>query len=150
MNRFALFLALVVPGGQASLLDSHAPVTLDTSEMARIWQEVQGGKTPSPETQPGDSWQAAMLADDAELTCVLLLAWLQSHNPQRLMVEHAADYARALRLHLAGVSGHAAACAELAQAYRSGSLGALALPVSEAKARWFEQRALNTANLPKD
>ena len=45
--------------------------------------------------------------------------------------------------------GMAGTCAALAAAYRSGQLGILTLPQSEAKARWFEQRALSAENLPE-
>ena len=147
MRTLALLLVAAV-GASASLLDDNTPVTLDSAEMARIWQEVKTGqKAAAP--QSGDSWQAAMLAEDAELARVLLLAWLQQQNPQISMAGNAAAYAHALRLHLGALAGQSAACSELAQAYRSGMLGLLALPVSESKARWFEQRALSAGNLPE-
>jgi hypothetical protein len=46
--------------------------------------------------------------------------------------------------------GNGAACAACAVAYRAGQLGELVLPVSEQKARWFEQRALVAENLPEN
>lgn len=147
MRTLALFLAAAA-AASANLLDSNSPVTLDSAEMARIWQEVKTGKKLAV-PQSGGSWQAAMQAEDAELARVLLLVWLQQQNPQIPMAGNAAAYAHALRLHLGALAGQSAACSELAQAYRSGLLGALALPVSEAKARWFEQRALNAGNLPE-
>lgn len=133
---------------RASLLDSAQPVTLDQGEFARIWQEVKSGTAPAP-AAGADNWQQAMLAEDAELARVLLLAWLQSHNAMLPMAAAPQEYARACSLHLRALAGQPAACAALAAAYRSGSLGALQLPPSDEKARWFEQRALRAENLPK-
>ena len=90
-----------------------------------------------------------VLAEDAELARVLLLAWLQEKNPALSMAAHAQVYADAVALHRRALAGQPAACAALAAAYRSGSLGALQLTPSEEKARWFEQRALSAENLPR-
>ncbi len=116
--------------------------------MSRIWQEVQTGG--SPRTLPSSSgWQEAMLEPDAETARVMLLAWLQRANPQLEIGSHAREYAGVVALHRQALAGQPAACAVLAAAYRSGQLGILALPLSEAKARWFEQRALSAENLPE-
>lgn len=149
MIRAGLPLMCCVAVAQASLLDGSEPVTLDSAEMARIWQEVRSGK-PAAAAAPAsqDAWQAAMLAEDEELGRVLLLAWLQQHNPQAPLASFAADYAHALQLHRCALAGNPAACAALAGAYRSGSLRCLVLPVSEQKARWFELRAVHAGNLP--
>lgn len=139
---------LLAPLACASILDGPEPVTLDQAELSRIWQEVRTGTTPgAPAT--ADAWQQAMLAEDAELARVLLLAWLQEKNPLVPMAANAQAYADTVALHRRALIGQPAACAALAVAYRSGSLGALQLPPSEEKARWFEQRALNAANLPR-
>ena len=90
-----------------------------------------------------------MLQADAELSRVLLLAWLQEQNPLLPMAEHARDYAEAVSLHIKALRGQVAACAVVAQAYRSGQLGIFQLPPGEAKARWFEQRALTPENCPE-
>ena len=139
---------LLAPVASASLLDGSEPVTLDQSEFSRIWQEVRSGAVSEP-AAAGDSWQHAVLAEDAELGRVLLLAWLQEHNPARPMASNAQAYADAVALHRRALAGQCAACATLAAAYRAGSLGNLQLPLSESMARWFEQRALNAENLPK-
>jgi TPR repeat protein len=133
---------------QASLLDDSSPVTLDPAEMSRAWQAVSSGSSPAV-SPAADSWQEAMLQADAELSRVLLLAWLQEQNPLRPLAAFAQDYAAALGLHRSALAGQPAACAALATAYRAGTLGALQLPPSEQKARWFEQRALAADKLPR-
>ncbi len=144
----ALLPFLLAPVAAASLLDGTEPVTLDQAEFSRIWQEVKTGAAPAS-AAAADSWQHAMLAEDAEQARVLLLAWLQEKNPGMSLAAHAQAYADAVVLHRRALAGQPAACAALAAAYRSGSLGALQLPPSEAKARWFEQRALSAENLPR-
>lgn len=144
----ALLPFLLAPVAVASLPDGTAPVTLDQAEFTRIWQEVKTGAAPAPATA-ADSWQQAMLAEDAELSRVLLLVWLQEKNPGMSLAAHAQAYADAVALHRRALAGQPAACAALAAAYRSGSLGALQLPPSEEKARWFEQRALSAEHLPE-
>lgn len=144
-----VFLSIILAAtAQASLLETREPVTLDTAEFSRIWQEVKQG-VPSEPQASADAWQSAMLADDAELACVLLLAWLQQQNPQLPMAQHAQLYAEAVALHRRALAGNPAACVTLAAAYRAGSLGNLQLPVSNEKAHWFEQRALRVENLPR-
>ena len=140
-------LAGAAPLMAASLLDGAEPLTLDAAEMSRIWQEVQTGT--SPRALPTSGWQEAMLEPDAETARVMLLAWLQRANPQLEIGAHAREYAGAVALHRQALAGMPAACAALAAAYRSGQLGILTLPQSEAKARWFEQRALSAENLPE-
>lgn len=147
MKPAFLLLLCLVSGAQASLLESRDPVTLDTAEMARAWQAVSQGKPRTAAAQ--DAWQAAMLEQDAELSRIYLLLWLQEHNPLAPVAQHAHAYAEAVGLHRAGLAGQAQACAALAAAYRSGTLGSLSLPPSEEKARWFEQRALVAENLPQ-
>lgn len=144
----ALLPFLLAPLACASILDGTEPVTLDQTEFSRIWQEVRTGAEPAPAAAV-DLWQQAMLAEDAELARVLLLVWLQEKNPALPMAVNAQSYADAVVLHRRALAGHPAACAALAAAYRAGSLGALQLPPSEAKARWFEQRALGAENLPR-
>lgn len=139
---------LLAPVASASLLDGSEPVTLDQAEFSRIWQEVRLGAVSEPAAAE-DSWQRAMLAEDAELRRVLLIAWLLEQNPAMPLAAHAQVYADAVALHLRALAGQAAACATLAAAYRAGVLGGLQLPLSESKARWFEQRALGAGNLPK-
>lgn len=139
---------LLAPVAAASLLDGTEPVTLDQAEFTRIWQEVRSGAAPAS-AAAADAWQQAMLAEDAELARVLLLAWLQEKNPALPLAVHAQAYADAVVLHRRALAGQPAACAALAAAYRSGSLGALQLPPSEEKARWFEQRALSAEHLPE-
>lgn len=144
-----LFIPVLAPVAYASLLDSDTPVTLDTGELSRIWQEVRSGQPAAPApSAAADSWQAALLAEDAELSRVLLLVWLQEQNPLLPLAAHARDYAEAVSLHIQALRGQSAACASLAQAYRAGQLGALQLPASDAKARWFEQRALRVESVP--
>ena len=144
----ALLPFLLAPVAAASLLDGTEPVTLDQAEFTRIWQEVRSGAAPAPAVA-ADAWQQAMLAEDAELARVLLLAWLQEKNPGMSLAAHAQAYADAVALHRRALAGQPAACAALAAAYRSGSLGALQLPPSEEKALWFEQRALSAEHLPE-
>ena len=144
----ALLPFLLAPVAAASLLDGTEPVTLDQAEFTRIWQEVRSGAAPAP-AAAADAWQQAMLADDAELARVLLLAWLQEKNPGMSLAAHAQAYADAVALHRRALAGQPAACAALAAAYRAGALGAMQLPPSEAKARWFEQRALRAEYLPE-
>lgn len=132
---------------QASLLDSSDAVTLDPAEFSRIWQEVKTGAAATPQVESG--WQAALQAEDEELSRVLLLAWLQGLNPLCPMEQHARAYADAVSLHRKAQAGHVASCAALAAAYRAGALGELALPASEEKARWYEQRALQMNQLPE-
>ncbi len=144
----ALLPFLLVPVVSASLLDGTEPVTLNQTEFSRIWQEVKSGAPQAP-AAGADTWQQAMLAEDEELARVLLLAWLQEKNPALPMAAQAQAYAAAVALHRRALAGHPAACASLAAAYRAGALGALRLPLSEEKARWFEQRALGADNLPK-
>lgn len=147
MKRVVLGLALV-QAVHASWLDSTQPVTMDTEELSRIWQEVKSGQPVS--AAPADSgWAAAMSEPDDELARVLLLAWLQQQNPALPMAENPRVYAAALALHRRALAGQPAACAALAAAYRSGGLDGLFLPVSEQKARWFEQRALTQENIPQ-
>ena len=140
-------LAGAAPLMAASLLDGAEPVTLDAAEMSRIWQEVQTGT--SPRALPTSGWQEAMLEPDAETARVMLLVWLQRANPQLEIGAHAREYAGAVALHRQALAGMPAACVALAAAYRSGQLGILTLPQSEARARWFEQRALSAENLPE-
>jgi hypothetical protein len=147
MRSFLLF-PLFVSTALASLLDSKEPVTLDTAEFSRIWQDVKSGQT-APSLPAGDSWSAAMLAENAELARVLLLVWLQQQNPLIPMDANAQMYADAVALHFRALSGQVPACAAVAAAYRAGRLGGLFLPPSEQKARWFEQRALIQENLPQ-
>lgn len=150
MLRLCIPLLCGVAVAQSSLFEAREPVTLDSAEMARIWQEVKGGKAEAAaQASPSDTWQKAMLAEDAEQFRVLLLAWLQQQNPALGLDGAAASYARAVSLHLMALQGNTAACAACAGAYRSGRLGELTLPVSEQKARWFEQRALVAGNLPE-
>ena len=144
----ALLPFLLVPVVSASLLDGTEPVTLDQAEFTRIWQEVKSGAPQAP-AAGADTWQQAMLAEDEDLARVLLLAWLQEMNPAVPMAAHAQVYADAVALHRRALAGLPAASAALAAAYRSGSLGALQLPPSEEKARWFEQRALSAEHLPE-
>ena len=144
----ALLPFLLAPLAAASLLDGTEPVTLDQAEFTRIWQEVRAGAAPAS-AAVADSWQQAMLAEDAELARVLLLVWLREKNPGVSLAAHAQAYADAVALHRRALAGQPAACAALAAAYRSGSLGALQLPPSEEKARWFEQRILSAENLPE-
>ena len=141
-------LLAALPLSQASLLDDSAPLTLDPAEMSRAWQAVSSGAAPAA-SPAADMWQEAMLQADAELSRVLLLAWLQEQNPLRPLAAFAQDYAAALGLHRSALAGQPAACAALAAAYRAGTLGALQLPPSEQKARWFEQRALVADKLPR-
>ena len=147
MKRGLLILFLA-PVAYASLLDADTPVTLDTGELSRIWQEVRSGAS-SSSPAAGDVWQSAMLAEDAELTRVLLLAWLQEQNPLMPLAAHAKDYAEAVSLHMKAMCGWREACKTLALAYRVGQLGALQLAVCEQKARWYEQRAVTVENLTK-
>lgn len=132
----------------ASLLDGGDPLTLDQGEFSRIWQEVRSGVV-STSKLPATTWQRAMLAEDAEVFRVLLLAWLQQHNPQSSVEDYAPAYADAVALHRKALAGQPAACAALAAAYRAGHIASLGLPQSEEKARWFEQRALIVENLPQ-
>ena len=74
---------------------------------------------------------------------------LVEQNPLCPLADYAQDYAAAVGLHRSALAGQPAACAALAAAYRSGALGVLHLPVSEQKARWFEQRALAADSLPE-
>ena len=143
-----LLIMLLAPAAYASLLDADTPVTLDTAELSRIWQEVRNG-APAASPTAGDAWQSAMLAEDAELTRVLLLAWLQEQNPLMPLAAHAKDYAEAVSLHMKAMCGWREACKTLALAYRVGQLGALQLVVCEQKARWYEQRAVTVENLTK-
>ena len=147
MRRWLLILFLA-PVAYASLLDADTPVTLDTGELSRIWQEVRSGAS-SSSPAAGDAWQSAMLAEDAELTRVLLLVWLQEQNPLLPLAAHAKDYAEAVSLHMKALCGRREACKTLALAYRVGQLGALQLAVCEQKARWYEQRAVTVENLTK-
>lgn len=147
MKRGLLILFLA-PVAYASLLDADTPVTLDTGELSRIWQEVRSGAS-SSSPAAGDVWQSAMLAEDAELTRVLLLVWLQEQNPLLPLAAHAKDYAEAVSLHMKALCGRREACKTLALAYRVGQLGALQLAVCEQKARWYEQRAVTVENLTK-
>ena len=147
--RSLLLFPLFVSSALASLLDSNEPVTLDTAEFSRIWQDVKSGQAAPAPAAAADSWQQAMLAEDAELSRVLLLVWLQEKNPGVSLAAHSQAYADAVALHRRALAGQPAACAALAAAYRSGSLGALQLPPSEEKARWFEQRALSAEHLPE-
>ena len=147
MKRGLLILFLA-PVAYASLLDADTPVTLDTGELSRIWQEVRSGAS-SSSPAAGDVWQSAMLAEDAELTRVLLLVWLQEQNPLLPLAAHAREYAEAVSLHMKALSGRREACKTLALAYRVGQLGALQLAVCEQKARWYEQRAVTVENLTK-
>ena len=134
MRHFYLLLCCT-PLLAGSLLDSAEPVTLDPAEMSRIWADIRGGSAESgPVT---DGWRAAMLEQDEELARVLLLAAAKA-------------YAQAVSLHRQALRGNGAACAACAVAYRAGQLGELLLPVSEQKARWFEQRALVAGNLPEN
>lgn len=146
--KLALLILLLAPVAYASLLDTDSPVTLDAAEMSRIWQEVRSG-VPSASAPGADNWQSAMLAEDAELTRVLLLAWLQEQNPLMPLAAHAKDYAEAVSVHMKALSGWREACKTLALAYRVGQLGALQLAVCEQKARWYEQRAVTVENLTK-
>lgn len=139
---------VLVATARASLLDSTEPVTMDSAELARIWQEVKSGVKSAPAQPAADAWQQAMLAEDPELMRVYLLAWLQKLNPQLPMAAHAQVYADAVALHRRALAGRAAACAALAAAYSTGSLGVLQLPLDMKKAHWFEQRALRVENLP--
>jgi hypothetical protein len=148
MRSFVLFFPLFVSTALASLLDSEEPVTLDTAEFSRIWQDVKSGQT-APSLPAGDSWSAAMLAENAELARVLLLVWLQQQNPRIPMAANARVYADAVALHFRALAGQPTACAAIAAAYRAGHLGGLFLPPAEQKARWFEQRALIQENLPQ-
>ena len=146
--KLALLILLLAPAAYASLLDTDSPVTLDATEMSRIWQEVRSG-VPSASARGADNWQSAMLAEDTELTRVLLLAWLQEQNPLMPLAAHAKDYAEAVSLHMKAMCGWREACKTLALAYRVGQLGALQLVVCEQKARWYEQRAVTIENLTK-
>ena len=143
-----LLIMLLAPAAYASLLDADTPVTLDTAELSRIWQEVRNG-APAASPAAGDAWQSAMLAEEAELSRVLLLAWLQEQNPLMPLAAHAKDYAEAVSLHMKAMCGWREACKTLALAYRVGQLGALQLVVCEQKARWYEQRAVTVENLTK-
>ena len=147
MKRWLLLCCAAAAAAHASLLESTDAVTLDPAEFSRIWQEVKTGVPAAAQAESG--WQAALLAEDEELARVLLLAWLQGLNPLCPMEQHARAYADAVALHRKAQAGHAAACAALAAAYRAGRLGELTLPVSEEKARWYEQRAGEMQNLPK-
>lgn len=151
MKRFLCPLLLVVAAQvHASLLDDSAPVTLDPAEMARAWQAVSSGQgAAAGASAPAGAWQAAMLQQDPELARVMLLAWLVEQNPLCPLADYAQDYAAAVGLHRSALAGQPTACAALAAAYRSGALGVLHLPVSEQKARWFEQRALAADLLPE-
>ena len=144
----ALLPFLLAPVAVASLLDGTEPVTLNQTEFSRIWQEVKSGAPQAP-AAGADTWQQDMLAEDAELARVLLLVWLQEKNPGVSLAAHAQAYADAVALHRRALAGQPAACAALAAAYRSGSLGALQMPPSEEKALWFEQRALSAEHLPE-
>ena len=147
MMRHFYLLLCCTPLLAGSLLDSAEPVTLDPAEMSRIWADIRGGSAESgPVT---DGWRAAMLEQDEELARVLLLAWLQQQNPALGLDAAAKAYAQAVSLHRQALRGNAAACAACAAAYRAGQLGELVLPVSEQKARWFEQRAIVSGNLPE-
>lgn len=139
---------LAVPVFASSLLEEEQPLTLDQSEFSRIWQEMKTGIS-SPQPSRHSLWQQALLAEDAELGSVLLLAWLLQQNPQCELAECAADYAAAVSLHRGALAGQPAACVALAAAYRAGKLGVLCLPQSEEKARWIEQRALLAEKLPE-
>lgn len=147
MMRHFYLLLCCSPLLAGSLLDSAEPVTLDPAEMSRIWGEVKGGKVAS--SPVSDGWRAAMLEQDEELARVLLLAWLQQQNPALGLDAAAKAYAQAVSLHRQALRGNAAACAACAAAYRAGRLGEVSLPVSEQKARWFEQRAIVAGNLPE-
>lgn len=147
MMRHFYLLLCCSPLLAGSLLDSAEPVTLDPAEMARVWADVRGGRA---ESRPvADGWRAAMLEQDEELARVLLLAWLQQQNPALGLDAAAKAYAQAVSLHRQALRGNAAACAACAAAYRAGRLGEVSLPVSEQKARWFEQRAIVAGNLPE-
>lgn len=149
MRRVLLILALFLPCVQAALLDADAPVTLDPVAMADAWQQVKNGAPASAPSSCTGAWQSAMLEQDEEVARVVLISWLQQQNPLLPLEGNAPTYASAVRLHRLALQGHAGACSALAAGYRSGKLGALALPVSEQKARWFEQRALHQDSLPK-
>ena len=147
MKRWLLLCCAAAAAAHASLLESTDAVTLDPAEFSRIWQEVKTGVASTPQVESG--WQAALQAEDEELSRVLLLAWLQGLNPLCPMEQHARAYADAVLLHRKAQAGHVASCAALAAAYRAGRLGELTLPVCEEKARWYEQRAREMQNLPK-
>lgn len=148
MKALLPLFALAVPLLASSLLEKSEPLTLDQTEFSRIWQEVKTGVS-APQDSHHSLWQQAVLAEDDELGRVLLLAWLQQLNPQCGLAACAGDYAAAVSLHRSALAGNSGACAALAAAYRAGKLGALSLPQSEEKARWFEQRALLAEKLPE-
>lgn len=146
---FRMIWAGVLLPAYAALPDGASPVTLDPAEMARAWQAAKSGAITAPAATGADAWQAAMLQPEPELARMQLLVWLQQQNPLIPLAGHEQDYAAAVGLHRGALAGRSAACAALAAAYRSGFLGVLQLPVSEQKARWFEQRALIAENLPE-
>lgn len=113
----------------SSLLpDASTGVTLDEEAFASIRADMKAGR-PTAEAN-GDTalWRSAMNAASSEARDATLLCLILRLNPALSPETALPELIALLQLHSRAVSGQTEACAELAQALRSGEWHALRLP----------------------
>lgn len=147
MHRLLLLLACLplctaeeTTDWSALLPDASAGVTLDEEAFTSIRADMKAGR-PTPEANHDVAlWRRAMNAASSEERDATLLCLILRLNPE-LSSESALPVLIALlQLHSRAVAGHPDACAELAQALRSGAWRNLHMPCDSESAGKLSSR----------
>lgn len=136
MHRLLLLLACLslctaeeTTDWSALLPDASAGVTLDEEAFASIRADMKAGRPAAEADGDAALWRKAMNAAGTEARDAMLLCLLLRLNPQLAPEPALAELIALLQLHTRAAAGQPEACAELAEALRSGLWHRLRLPV---------------------
>lgn len=141
MHRLLLLLACLplctaeeTTDWSALLPDASAGVTLDEEAFVSIRADMKAGR-PTPEAHDEVAlWRRAMNAASTEERDATLLCLILRLNPELSPESALSELIDLLQLHTRAAAGHPDACAELAQALRSGAWHKLHMPLDSESA----------------
>lgn len=135
MHRLLLLLACLplvadeTTDWSALLPDASSGLTMDEEAFESIRADMKAGRPTAGAPEDVALWRAAMNAASTEERDATLLCLLLRLNPEWKPEHSLPELIALLQLHSRAVAGQTEACAELAQALRSGSWHSLRLPV---------------------
>lgn len=112
----------------ALLPDASAGITLDEESFASIRADMKAGRSTAEANGDTALWRSAMNAASSEARDATLLCLFLRLNPELAPEAALPELIALLQLHTRAVSGQTEACAELAQALRSGGWHNLHMP----------------------
>lgn len=128
LAAFSLCTAEETTDWSALLPDAATGVTLDEEAFASIRADMKAGR-PTPEARDEVAlWRRAMNAASTEERDATLLCLILRLNPELKPENTLPELIALLQLHTRAVAGQPDACAELAQALRSGAWHKLHMP----------------------